>query len=97
MTIYHSTLIYSRPKGYSSDLIKHLNTVSFSHCFTWKLWIDSLDHVLRKVAWHLSPDVHEHSGLCGGDLVNEHWTWVSEHQLCMIGFELRAILKKTNV
>lgn len=62
---------------------------------TWQLWVDFLCHVLGEVAWHLTPDVHEHSGLRGGDLVEEHRARVGQHQLGVVGFKLGAVLRRS--
>ena len=61
---------------------------------TWHLWVDFLSHVLWKVTGHLSSDVYEHSGVRGGDLVDEHGAGVGQQQLCMVGFELRTVLHR---
>lgn len=68
-----------------------------SSSFTWQLWVDFLSHVLWQVTRHLPPDVHKHSGLRGGDLVDEHWAGIGQHQLSVVGLKLRAVLQRRTV
>lgn len=59
---------------------------------TWQLWVYLLSHVLWQVAWHLSSDVHQNSGLWGRDLVDEHRARVGQHKLGMVCFKLGTVL-----
>lgn len=63
-------------------------------CPTWQLRINLLHHVLGHISGHVSPDVHQNSGRVGGDLVDQDWTGVCQHQLCVIGLKLRTVLRK---
>lgn len=64
-----------------------------SASFTWQLRVNPLRHVRRQVARHLPPDVHQHSGVGRGDLVDEDGAGVGQHQLSVVGFELRTVLE----
>ncbi len=76
----------------------HFQNKAASHLsFTWQLWVYLLSHVLWEVARHLPPDVHEYSGVWGGDLVDEHRARVGQHQLSMVGFKLGTVLERSTV
>lgn len=62
--------------------------------FTWQLWVDFLSHVLWQVTRHLPPDIHENSGLRGGDLVDEHWAGIGQDQLSVVCLKLRTVLQR---
>lgn len=63
--------------------------------FTWQLRVNLLRHVLCEVVGHLSTDVNQHSGLRGGDLVDQDRAWVGQHQLGVVRFKLRTVLGRT--
>lgn len=63
-----------------------------SNRLTWQLWVNPLGHVRCEVSRHLPPDVHQHSGLGRGDLVDEDGAGVGQHQLSVVGLELRTVL-----
>lgn len=65
---------------------------SASASLTWQLWVDPLRHVGREVARHLPPDVHQHPGVGGRDLVDQDGAGVGQHQLGVVGPELGAVL-----
>lgn len=59
---------------------------------TWQLRVNLLRQVLREAGGHLPADVHQHSGLRGGDLVDEDRAGVGQHQLGVVGFKLGTVL-----
>lgn len=59
---------------------------------TWQLRVNLLHQVLWEVVRHLSTDVYQHPGVCGGDLVDQDRAGVGQDQLGVVRFELGAVL-----
>ncbi len=93
LIINHATGTPLETKGCFSLVL--IRTIEVHLSCTWQLWVYFLSHVLGQVARHLPPDVHEYSGVWGGDLVDEHGARVGQHQLSMVGFKLGTVLERS--
>lgn len=61
---------------------------------TWQLRVNPVRQVLLEVAGHLSTDVYQHSGLGGGDLVDEDRARLGQHQLSVVRLKLGTVLDR---
>lgn len=70
------------------------NSFQNSDVLTWQLWINLLNHVFFKVLWHFTSNVDKDTSFTGRNLIDKHWTRISQHEFSMVGFILRRILLK---
>ena len=62
--------------------------------YSWEQAGDGVGHVAGQVSGHVSPDVHQHPGVGGRDLVDEHRAGVGQDQLGVVSFVLGRILEE---